>query len=129
MDETAKLSPAFFRALPELEHYMQHAVSAETALGAFGPVTAIIAENILQCRSHPHRTFATAVYAAPAARISRQEEERNHMKASKFSDVQKALIIKQGEEGTPIAENRRTSGFSQATYFNWKKKCAGLLAD
>jgi putative transposase len=25
------------------------------------------------------------------------------MKASKFSDAQKAFIIKQGEEGTPVA--------------------------
>lgn len=26
------------------------------------------------------------------------------MKASKFSDAQKAFILKQGEEGTPVAE-------------------------
>ena len=26
------------------------------------------------------------------------------MKASKFSDAQKAFIIKQGEEGTPVSE-------------------------
>ena len=26
------------------------------------------------------------------------------MKASKFSDAQKAFIIKQGEDGTPVAE-------------------------
>jgi putative transposase len=26
------------------------------------------------------------------------------MKASKFSDAQKAFIIKQGEEGTPVLE-------------------------
>jgi putative transposase len=49
------------------------------------------------------------------------------MKASKFSDAQKAFIIKQGEDGTPVAENCRKAGISQATYFNWKKKCAGLL--
>lgn len=36
---SAQLAPAFFRALPELEYHMQHAVSAETALGPFGPVT------------------------------------------------------------------------------------------
>lgn len=44
------------------------------------------------------------------------------MKASKFSDAQKALIIKQGNEGTPVAEICRRAGISQATYFNWKKK-------
>jgi len=32
-----------------------------------------------------------------------------------------------GEEGTPIAEICRKAGISQATYFNWKKKYAGLL--
>ena len=49
------------------------------------------------------------------------------MKASKFSDAQKAFIIKQGEEGTPVAEVCRKAGISQATYFNWKKKYAGML--
>ena len=49
------------------------------------------------------------------------------MKASKFSDAQKAFIIKQGEDGTPVAEICRKSGISQATYFNWKKKYAGLM--
>lgn len=44
------------------------------------------------------------------------------MKASKFSDAQKAFIIKQGEDGTPVA------GISQATYFSWKKKHAGRHA-
>ena len=49
------------------------------------------------------------------------------MKASKFTDAQKAFVIKQGEEGTPVAEICRKTGISQATYFNWKKKYAGLL--
>ena len=49
------------------------------------------------------------------------------MKASNFSDAQKAFIIKQGEDGTPVAELCRKAGISQATYFNWKKKYAGLL--
>ena len=49
------------------------------------------------------------------------------MKASKFSDAQEAFIIKQGEEGTPVGEICRKAGISQATYFNWKKKYAGLL--
>lgn len=49
------------------------------------------------------------------------------MKASKFSDAQKAFIIKQGEDGTSVAEICRKAGISQATYFSWKKKYAGLL--
>lgn len=44
------------------------------------------------------------------------------MKASKFTDAQKAFVIKHGEEGTPVAEVCRKAGISQATYFNWKKK-------
>ena len=51
------------------------------------------------------------------------------MKASKFTDAQKAFVIKQGEEGTPVAEVCRKAGISQATYFNWKKKYAGLDGD
>jgi putative transposase len=35
--------------------------------------------------------------------------------------------LKQGDEGTPVAEICRKAGISQATYFNWKKKYAGLL--
>lgn len=35
------------------------------------------------------------------------------MKASKFGDAQKAFIIKQGEDGTPVAEVCRQAGVSQ----------------
>lgn len=49
------------------------------------------------------------------------------MKASKFTDAQKAFVVKQGEEGTPVAGIFRKTGISQATYFNWKKKYAGLM--
>jgi len=54
-------------------------------------------------------------------------EERKTMKASKFSDAQKAFILKQGSDGIPVAEICRRAGISQATYFNWKKKYDGLL--
>jgi putative transposase len=49
------------------------------------------------------------------------------MKASKFSDAQKAFILKQGADGVPVTEICRKAGISQATYFNWKKKYDGLL--
>jgi len=49
------------------------------------------------------------------------------MKASKFTDAQKAFILKQGEQGIPVAEICRKAGISQASYFNWKKKYAGLM--
>lgn len=40
------------------------------------------------------------------------------MKASKFSDAQKAFILKQGSDGIPVAEICRRAGISQATYFS-----------
>ena len=49
------------------------------------------------------------------------------MKASRFSEGQKAFILKQGADGTPVADICRKAGISQATYFNWKKKYDGLL--
>ena len=49
------------------------------------------------------------------------------MKASQFSDAQKAFILKQGRDGVPVADICRKAGISQATYFNWKKKYDGLL--
>ena len=49
------------------------------------------------------------------------------MKASAFSDAQKAFILKQGADGVPVAEICRRAGISKATYFNWKKKYDGFL--
>jgi len=49
------------------------------------------------------------------------------MKASQFSDAQKAFILKQGADGMPVADICRKVGISQATYFNWKRKYDGLL--
>ncbi len=49
------------------------------------------------------------------------------MKASRFSDAQKAFILKQGAEGMPVADICHKAGISQATYFNWEKKYDGLL--
>ena len=57
----------------------------------------------------------------------RHEPKAGEANASKFTDAQKAFVIKQGEEGTPVAEICRKAGISQATYFNWKKKYAGLM--
>jgi putative transposase len=46
------------------------------------------------------------------------------MKAPKFTDAQKAFILKQGAEGVPVADICRKAGISQATYFNWKNGVA-----
>jgi hypothetical protein len=49
------------------------------------------------------------------------------MKASKFTAARKAFILRQGEDGTPVAEVCRNAGISQATYFKWKKEYAGMI--
>lgn len=49
------------------------------------------------------------------------------MKRSKFSDARKAFVIRQGDDGTPVEEICRKAGISQATYFAWKKKYAGMM--
>jgi putative transposase len=49
------------------------------------------------------------------------------MKASRFSEAQKAFILKQGADGMPVADICRKAGISQATYFNWKQRYDGLL--
>ena len=49
-------------------------------------------------------------------------EGEEPMKASKFSDAQKAYVLRQGEEGVPVAEICRKAGISQATYFNWSEE-------
>jgi len=43
------------------------------------------------------------------------------MKASRFSEAQKAFILKHGNDGMAVADICRKAGISQATYFNWKK--------
>ena len=64
-----------------------------------------------------------------SASISRLGEELKTMKAWKFTEAQKAFILKLGEEGTAVAEICRYAGISQATDFNWKKRYGGLLPD
>ncbi len=49
------------------------------------------------------------------------------MKASKFSEAQIAFVLRQAEEGTAIGEVCRKAGISEATFYNWRKKYAGLM--
>jgi putative transposase len=49
------------------------------------------------------------------------------MKKSRFSEPQIAFILKQGDEGTAVAEVCRKAGISEATYYNWRKKYGGLM--
>ena len=49
------------------------------------------------------------------------------MKRSKFSEAQIAFVLKQAEEGTTIGEVCRKAGISDATFYAWRKKYAGLM--
>ena len=44
------------------------------------------------------------------------------MNASKFTDAQKAFILKQGADGHPVAEICRKAGISEATYFKMPER-------
>ena len=48
------------------------------------------------------------------------------MKRSKFSEAQIAFILQQAETGTPIGDVCRKAGIAEATFYNWRKKYAGL---
>jgi putative transposase len=48
------------------------------------------------------------------------------VKKSKFTEQQIAFALKQAELGTPVEEVCRKMGISDATFYNWKKKYAGL---
>jgi putative transposase len=49
------------------------------------------------------------------------------MKASKFSEAQIAFVLKQAEEATAVGEVCRKAGISEATFYTWRKRYAGLM--
>jgi len=48
------------------------------------------------------------------------------MKKSRFTESQIVAVLKEGEAGVPVAELCRKHGISNATYYNWKSKYAGV---
>jgi putative transposase len=48
------------------------------------------------------------------------------MKKSRFTEQQIALALRQAEQGTAPAEICRKMGVSEATFYAWKKKYAGM---
>ena len=48
------------------------------------------------------------------------------MKGKRFTAEQKAFALRQAEGGTPVLEIVRKLGVSEATFYRWKKKFAGL---
>ncbi|WP_371870951.1 IS3 family transposase [Pelagibacterium lentulum] len=49
------------------------------------------------------------------------------MKKSKFTEAQIAFVLKQAEDGTAVGEVCRKAGISEATFYNWRKRYAGLM--
>ncbi len=48
------------------------------------------------------------------------------MRKSRFTESQIMAVLKQGESGMPVAEICREHGISNATYYQWKTKYAGV---
>ena len=48
------------------------------------------------------------------------------MKRKRYTEVQFAFALRQGESGTPIAEIVRKMGSTEQTYYRWKKRYGGL---
>jgi putative transposase len=49
------------------------------------------------------------------------------MKRSKFTEAQIAFVLKQADDGLSVGEVCRKAVISEATYYNWRKKYAGLM--
>ena len=49
------------------------------------------------------------------------------MKASRFTEAQIAFVLRQAEDGTAVGEVCRKTGISEATFYNWRKRYAGLM--
>lgn len=50
------------------------------------------------------------------------------MKTSRFSDAQIMAILKQAEEGIPVAELCREHGMSDASFYKWRARLGGMDA-
>ena len=48
------------------------------------------------------------------------------MKARKYTEEQIISVLKEAEAGAPVSELCRKYGMSDATYYNWKARYAGL---
>lgn len=51
------------------------------------------------------------------------------MRKSRFTESQVLAILGEGEAGMPVAEVCRKQGISNATYYQWKSKYAGMSAN
>jgi putative transposase len=51
------------------------------------------------------------------------------MRKSKFSESQILAVLGEGEAGVPVADLCRKHGISNACYYQWKSKFAGMSAN
>jgi putative transposase len=51
---------------------------------------------------------------------------RNSMKAKRYTEEQIIAVLKEGEAGASIGDLCRKYGISNATYYNWKARYAGM---
>ncbi len=50
------------------------------------------------------------------------------MKTSRFSDAQIMAILKQAEDGVPVAQLCREHGMSDASFYKWRARLGGMDA-
>jgi putative transposase len=48
------------------------------------------------------------------------------VKAKKYTEEQIIMVLKEGEAGAKVADLCRKYGMSDASYYNWKAKYAGM---
>ena len=48
------------------------------------------------------------------------------MKAKRYTEEQIIAVLKEGEAGAKVSDLCRKYGMSDATYYNWKSKYAGM---
>ncbi len=48
------------------------------------------------------------------------------MKARQYTEEQIIAVLKEGEAGAKVSDLSRKYGMSDATYYNWKSKYAGM---
>lgn len=51
------------------------------------------------------------------------------MKKTRFTEAQIIAILKEQEQGLKVADICRKHGISDATFYNWKSKYAGMSVD
>jgi len=51
------------------------------------------------------------------------------LKVKQYSEEQIIAVLKEGEAGAKVTDLCRKYGMSDATYYNWKKKYAGMTVN